>query len=149
MVTRFLSALVGVALGLYCAPAWASAPTHARWVSAVDTACSRSQAQFDQLPSYDGTQTQLLVVLPKLTRISAGLLADVRRVPVALSDRRMVGRLLKAWNREIADDSLAYARLKAGDVPGFQQALGASFADDKREDVALRALGSACRRVPS
>jgi hypothetical protein len=145
----FVSVLAGTALGSSAASAVASAPTHARWVSAVDAACIRSQARFDRLPSYDGTLAQLLVVLPKLTKISAALLADVRRVPVAPSDRRLVGRLVHAWNQEITNDSLAYARLKAGDVPGFQKALGASFADNKREDTALQALGSVCRRVPS
>ncbi len=151
VVTRLMvvAALACAAVGSGIAPARASAPTRERWVTLVDTACVQSQARFDRLPRSDGTLTQLLVVLPKLTKISKDLLADVRRVPVAPSDRRLVAGLVRAWDREIAADSLAYSRLKAGDVPGFQRALGASFADAKQEDAALRALGSICRRVPS
>jgi hypothetical protein len=90
----------------------------------VNTACAHSQMKFDLLPKSDGTVAQLLVVLPRLTTISADLLADVRRVPAAASHRPAVSRLLHAWDDEITNDRMAYARLQVGDMAGFQAALG-------------------------
>jgi hypothetical protein len=124
------------------------AATHTSWASSVSAACARSQVRFDRLPKSDGTLAQLLVVLPKLTTMSADLLADVRRVPVPASERSAVKRLVRAWDDEVAFDKLAYARLKVGDMPGFQNALARTFADSKIEDSVLRALGTTCRRVP-
>jgi hypothetical protein len=124
------------------------AATLTSWASSVSAACARSQVRFDRLPKSDGTLAQLLVVLPKLTTMSADLLADVRRVPVPASERSAVRRLVGAWDDEVAFDKLAYARLKVGDMPGFQNALARTFADSKIEDSVLRALGTTCRRVP-
>jgi hypothetical protein len=127
VVRRFLLLLLVLASAVASCLAFArvsSGGTHTAWAVKVNTACAHSQMKFDLLPKSDGTVAQLLVVLPRLTTISADLLADVRRVPTAASHRPAVSRLLHVWDDEITNDRMAYARLQVGDMAGFQAALG-------------------------
>ncbi len=150
VMRRFASSVCVVVSAAACCAAFAqarSAAPDASWAAQVNVACERSQVQFNQLPKSDGTTAQLLVVLPKLTAISAALLADIRRVPAAPSQRPAVARLVKAWNDEIVYDRVAYQRLKISDMVGFKASLNRIFFDQRAEGSLLRALGSTCRRT--
>jgi hypothetical protein len=149
-VPKLLPSLVALLLALASfagAAQGRSAATHTQWVAKVNAACLRWQKPYDRLPKRNGTLAQLLVVFPKLTALSASLLADIRHIPSAPVDRRLVARLYSAWDDEIAHDQTAYARLKRGDMRGFKAEIKRSVADDTKETLLLLALGTTCHRT--
>lgn len=119
---------------------------HSARVSKVNAACERTQAQFDLLPHSDGTLAQALVVLPKITALSALLLSQVRAVPAASTDSAQIGALFASWDDELVNDQAAVQRLKSGDDAGFQAAINQSRIDSANEDAVMADLHATCHR---
>jgi hypothetical protein len=115
-------------------------------VSKVNAACKRTQAQFDLLPPSDGTSTQALVILPKITALSADLLSQVREVPVASADSALVGTLFASWDDELVNNQSAIQSLNNRDGAGFQAAINQSGIDTLNEDLAMADLHATCHR---
>ena len=123
------------------------ASAHTKWVSNANHACAVEKAEFAAVPHYTGTRASLLSALQKLTAIRVKLVATLKRVDAAPSDRKLVTGLYHYFALDIAELRHVIVEVRTGSTTPMATLLRKVNGYETSEAVLLRALDNNCGQV--
>ena len=123
------------------------ASVHTKWVANANHACAVERAEFAAVPRYAGTRVSLLQAFPKLTAIRVKLVANLKRVEAARSDRELVTGLYHYFALDITELHHVIHELRAGSAVPIATLLRKANGYETSEAVLLRALNTTCGQV--
>ena len=134
--------LLGLVVTIFSSVSRAS--VHTKWVANANHACAVERAEFAAVPHYSGTRASLLEALPKLTAIRVKLVATLKRVDPARSDRQIVTGLYHYFALDIAELHHVILELRTGSRASATTLLRKANGYETSEAVLLRALNTTC-----
>ena len=137
--------LLALVVGIFSPASHASA--HTKWVANANRACAVGRAEYAAVPRYAGTRASLLVGLPKLTAIRVKLVATLKRVEAARSDREIVTGLYHYFALDITELHHVIDEIRTGSTVPVAALVRKANGYETSEAVLLRTLHTTCGQV--
>lgn len=122
-------------------PAEEPGATLAEWRKGANGICATLNHDAKNLGTPQ-TQAELLQRLPAALTLAEGALMELEALATPKAERRQIRKMLKLFERFVAQEQQALAALQSGDVAGFARLTGKAFEANDRGNAIARDLGA-------